>query len=198
MRGGVGLPVNSKDQSPQRDIRVFPQQRGACGLSPRACNRPADPSGNLRSAVAAGPLAAQRTPFCVLSGRALARAALRRECPIFALSIAEWIPKSDFTTLGHCLRQQVGAKTIFALLRAVFLWAVTRIAPTQCANLLHSGLEEPRENLSVSGLCYSGGGNVVFSHHRRSAYLAHLDGYRKGSRESQDDVAQRGHRSMDA
>jgi len=42
--------------------------------------------------------------------------------------------------LGHCSRQRVGAKLVFALLGAASRWAITRIAPTRCANLLWSDL----------------------------------------------------------
>jgi Bacterial antitoxin of type II TA system, VapB len=50
--------------------------------------------------------------------------------------------KSNHTTLVHCLSQRVGAKLVFARLGAAFRWAITRIAPTKCANLLWSDLDE--------------------------------------------------------
>jgi hypothetical protein len=45
--------------------------------------------------------------------------------------VPPFLSKSDHTTLGHCLRQQVGAKLVFALWGAACQWAITRIAPTR-------------------------------------------------------------------
>jgi len=44
--------------------------------------------------------------------------------------------KSNHRTLGQCFVQRVGANLVFALLGAACRWAITRIAPTLCANLL--------------------------------------------------------------
>ena len=45
-------------------------------------------------------------------------------------------------TLIQCPRSRVGAKLVFALLGVPCRWAITRIAPTQCANLLWTDLDD--------------------------------------------------------